>query len=328
MTSRHTQRGAAMVIAMMVVALAATIAVAVGSDYQLQLRRAQNHQTMEQAKQLLMGAEQLAMLALLADKRGDSPIDGGQDIWAQPPQPYPVDGGWMLGSVNDLQGRFNLNSLLVGLRDTQTELVTVPYTAAQQRFVKLLLSLPEMKLSRAEAIELTEAVIDWLDSDQRPTGFGGKEDDYYLGDGRSYRTADRAMVSASELRAVGGVSEELWQLLQPHVAALPLNEVGINVNMLTAPVLASLTPGDEPLALDSARAWVEELRAEPLEDIQLFVSDARWESPLPPEGLQLSSDFFLFNGQVKLGDSVLEMVSVVYRQNEQLSVIQRALGAL
>jgi general secretion pathway protein K len=324
----NRQRGAALIIAMMVLALAATIAVAVSSDYQLQLRRAQNHQTLEQAKQLLLGAEQLAMLALLTDSRSDSPIDGGQDIWAQPPQPYPVDGGWMLGSVVDLQGRFNLNSLLVGLRDTQTEPVAVPYTAPQQQFVKLLLVLPELKLTRAQAIEMTEAVIDWLDANQQPTGFGGKEDDYYLSDGLSYRTADHAMVSASELRAVGGVSEEMWQLLAPHVTALPMDTAGININMLTPPVLASLAPGEEPMALEAASAWVDELRSEPLEDIQLFVSDARWETPLPPEGLQLTSDFFQFNGQVKLGDSVLEMTSVIYRKNQQLSVVQRALGAL
>jgi len=325
----NRQRGAALVIAMMVLALAATLAVAVTSDYQLQLRRAQNHQTLEQAKQLLLGAEQLAMLALQTDARSEeNAIDGGQDIWAQPPQPYPVDGGWMLGSVTDLQGRFNLNSLLVGLKDTQTEQVTVPYTESQQRFVKLLLSVPELRLTRAQAIEITEAVIDWLDANQRPTGFGGKEDDYYMGEGLTYRTADRAMISASELRAVAGVNEELWQLLQPHVAALPEVEAGLNVNMLTAPVLASLAPGDEPLALETAMLWVDELRAEPIEDLQIFVTDARWESPLQPEGLQLTSDFYQFSGQVKLGSSVLEMASVMYRKNEQPIVIQRALGAL
>lgn len=324
----NKQCGAALVIAMMVLALAATIAVAVSSDYQLQLRRAQNHQTLEQAKHLLLGAEQLAMLALFADSRSDSPIDGGQDIWAQPPQPYPVDGGWMLGSVGDLQGRFNLNSLLVGLRDSQTEPVSVPYTPAQRHFVKLLLSLPELKLTRPQAIEMTEAVIDWLDANQQPTGFGGKEDDYYLSEGQRYRTADHAMVSPSELRAVGGFTNELWQLLQPHVSALPINDTGLNVNMLTAPVLAALAPGDEPLALDSAQAWVDELRMAPLQDIQLFVTDARWETPLPAEGLQLTSDFFIFSGQVKLGDSVLEMTSVLHRNNQQLSVVQRALGAL
>jgi general secretion pathway protein K len=322
------QRGAALIIAMMVVALAATIAVAISGEHLLQMRRAQNHQVLEQGKQLLLGAEQLAMLALFTDSQGDSEIDGGQDIWAQPPQRYPVDGGWMLGGIEDLQGRFNINSLLIGLRNGDTDNVAVPYTVPQQRFVKLLLSLPELRMSREDAIALTEGVIDWLDSNQRPTGFGGKEDDYYMGEGLSYRTADRAMVSTSELRAVGGVSDELYQLLAPHIAALPVYDTALNVNMLTPVILASLRPGDEPLPLATAREWVEELRKQPLNDIQMFVGDARWESPIPVEGLELKSSFFLFGGQVKLGDSVLEMESMLYRQNGKARVVQRALGTL
>lgn len=324
----NRQRGAALIIAMMVVALSAAVAVAVSSEHMLQMRRSENHQVLEQSKQLLLGAEQLAMLALYTDSQSDSDIDGGQDIWAQPPQPYPVDGGWMIGEILDLQGRFNINSLLIGLRNSETESVTVPYTVAQKRFVKLLMSLPEFRMSREEAVALTEGVIDWLDSNQRPTGFGGKEDDYYMAEGLTYRAADHAMVSPSELRAVGGFSDELWQVLSPHIAALPQYETALNVNMLTPVMLASLTPGEEPLPLESAREWVEELRQQPINDLQLFVGDARWDTPLAADGLQLQSHFFLFSGQVKLGTSVLEMESMLYRQSSKPSVVQRAFGEL
>jgi general secretion pathway protein K len=320
------QRGAALVLALLIVALVSAIAVGMGSDYQIQLRRASNHQLLNQAKHYLLGGEQLAMLALRTDLEQDADIDGYSDVWAQQAQPYPVKGGWLYGQVSDLQGRFNLNSLLVGL--TADGQQAVPYTEAQQRFVNLIQAFPQLPITRAEAIEITEAVIDWLDNNQDPTGFGGKEDSYYARENLSYRTADAPMASPSELRAVGGMSDQLWQLLEPHVSVWPSNPQTININTLSAPVLAALNPAEQPLDQEIARLWVEELQAQPVTDLSVFVQDARWASPLTQQGLALKSEFFRYDGQVKLGDSMMEMHSVLHRSSKEITVIRRALGGL
>jgi len=323
--SKH-QTGAALILAMLIVALVSAVAVAMGGDYQLQLRRASNHQLLSQARHYLLGGEQLAMLALKTDAEQDSDLDGLTDIWAQQAQPYPVDGGWLYGRVTDLQGRFNINSLLVGLSlDGQQP---VPYTDAQRRFVNLLRSFEQLPLSRPEAIEMTEAVIDWLDNNQDPTGFGGKEDSYYVRENVTYRVADAPMVSPSELRAVGGMSDELWQLLQPHVSVWPMDAKALNINTLSAHVLASLNPGEQPLEMEVAQAWVEELQAQPIDDLTIFIQDARWASPLAQEGLALKSEYFRYDGQVSLGESKMEMHSVLHRSGTEIAVIRRALGGL
>lgn len=322
----NPQRGAALVLAMLIVALVSAIAVAIGSDYQIQLRRASNHQLLSQAKHYLLGGEQLAMLALRTDLEQDADVDGYNDVWAQQSQPYPVTGGWLYGQVTDLQGRFNINSLLFGLSTDGQQ--AVPYTDAQRRFVNLLQAFPQLPISRTEAIEITEALIDWLDNNQDPTGFGGKEDSFYARENLTYRTADGPMVSPSELRAVGGISDQLWQLLQPHISVWPIDSQSININTLSAPVLAALNPAEQPLDFEVAQRWVEELRAQPVMDLNIFIQDARWSSPLQEQGLALKSEFFRYDGQVKLADSMMEMHSVLHRSNKTIVVIRRALGGL
>ena len=88
-------------------------------------------------------------------------------MWAQPQAPYPLDGiGFLRGDIYDLQGRFNINGLVevvnqardpntplgaaptdVGERDGETQ----PLNAKQPVLLRLLLSIEEAELSRAEA---------------------------------------------------------------------------------------------------------------------------------------------------------------------------------
>ncbi len=110
------QRGAALVVAMLVFALCAALIVAMKSEFTRFYQRGANLFLAEQSYAYLRGAEDLAILALLADydldQSGEQPRDDLGEIWAQPPAPYALDeGGWLVGSLTDLQGRFNLNAL-------------------------------------------------------------------------------------------------------------------------------------------------------------------------------------------------------------------------
>src|SRR6056297_2461433 len=110
------QRGAALIVALLVFAVCAALVVAMRSDFQRYFQRNANLLLSEQISAYLRGAEQLATVALLVDsdrdKVAERPRDDLTEIWAQPAQPYALDGGgWMRGSLEDLQGRFNLNTL-------------------------------------------------------------------------------------------------------------------------------------------------------------------------------------------------------------------------
>ena len=111
------QRGAALIIAMLVFALSATLLVALQREFSLALQRGTNQLFSEQAWAYLIGAEELAKLALqadhLLDARSATAADHLGELWAQPATPYPLDaGGWMTGQLTDLQGRINLNMLV------------------------------------------------------------------------------------------------------------------------------------------------------------------------------------------------------------------------
>ena len=113
----RSQQGAALIIAMLVFALSATLLVALQREFSLALQRGTNQLVSEQAWAYLIGAEELAKLALQADNlldaRSATAADHLGELWAQPATPYPLDaGGWMTGQLTDLQGRINLNMLV------------------------------------------------------------------------------------------------------------------------------------------------------------------------------------------------------------------------
>ena len=117
LNASRSQRGAALIIAMLVFALSATLLVALQREFSLALQRGTNQLFSEQAWAYLIGAEELAKLALqadhLLDARSATAADHLGELWAQPATPYPLDaGGWMTGQLTDLQGRINLNMLV------------------------------------------------------------------------------------------------------------------------------------------------------------------------------------------------------------------------
>ncbi|MDA9798278.1 type II secretion system minor pseudopilin GspK [Luminiphilus sp.] len=117
LNASRSQRGAALIIAMLVFALSATLLVALQREFFLALQRGTNQLFSEQAWAYLIGAEELAKLALqadhLLDARSATAADHLGELWAQPATPYPLDaGGWMTGQLTDLQGRINLNMLV------------------------------------------------------------------------------------------------------------------------------------------------------------------------------------------------------------------------
>ena len=115
------QRGVAAVTAMLVVTIAAMLAVELVWDLTLDVRRTEALLLRDQAIQVALGAEGWVGDILRQDKEDDqsdgTATDHLQEIWAQDIPPLPVEGesieaGTVDGSLEDLQGRFNLNNLL------------------------------------------------------------------------------------------------------------------------------------------------------------------------------------------------------------------------
>lgn len=232
------ERGAALLTVLLLVAVIAVMAATALERLRLSTRLAANAVALDAARGYAYAAETLAttrVTALLRQAGDRVTLDGG---WSGRPFGLPIPGGTATARVVDGGNCLNLNALVSRLPDGTS--VANPLAVAQ--FARLLRLL---RLSGGEGI--AAATADWIDGDDAALP-GGAEDDSY----RGYRTAGTAMADASELRAVRGVSADVYRAVRPWVCTLPTAERSvININTLLpqqAVLLAMLLPDTSGVA--------------------------------------------------------------------------------
>jgi len=231
------EQGAALITVLLLVAVMSVLAVALLDDIRFGIRRAVNAGENGQAQWYALGAEALARARIGQLTRGEGPtrLTGN---WPERTFAYPLDNGAMELRLADGGACFNLNSVVEGAG----EMLRRSERGAAQ-FTTLLLALG---LAESEAATLTAALVDWMDSDVL-RGPGGAEDEAYAAPPIARRTAGTLMAEASELRALHGMNEDLYQRLRPFVCALPTTEPSrINANTLPrdrAVLLTAVTDG-------------------------------------------------------------------------------------
>jgi len=107
------QRGTAVIIAMLVLALAVAGAAAMLERQDLDARALQSQRDYEQARWLLRGGMHWARSILAEDARAGA-TDHRRELWASGLPPTDVQLGSLAGEIRDEQGLFNLNNLLRG----------------------------------------------------------------------------------------------------------------------------------------------------------------------------------------------------------------------
>ncbi len=229
-------RGVALMTALIVVAIATAIAAAIFFDTGLVLRRSEGASGQERALLLAGGAEVLAARILGEElDTGNAPIHPGQR-WANPLGPIEVeDAGVLQGQLVDLQGRFNLNSLID--KDGRIDPI------ALEIFERLL------RVLQIEPVWAPK-FADWIDADDLPSS-GGAEDDAYTSLRPGYRPPNRPVTSISELLLLPGFDAERFGRLAPHVAALP-RDASINLCSATPALLDALADERQWLGAEEA----------------------------------------------------------------------------
>ena len=339
LSQRRTEAGAALVVAMLVFAICAALIVAMQREFTLFYQRGANSLQAEQGYAYLRGAEELASLALVldydTDKQRDVPRDDLEEIWAQAATPYALDeGGWLMGSLEDLQGRLNLNGLAGsgGGQGSGQGQASERFTPAQAQFIRLLQTLEEPVVSEQEAIAITRSIADWIDADGN-TSPDGAEDDYYFSQTPAYRAANRPMSSVSELRAIANVSAELYAVLAPLVTVWPQTAQPLNIHTAKVQVLRSINADDslEPLAESDAQALAEQREESGFLDKAEFLAHPAFaDKPMDKvaELLGESSAYFLLSARVEIADRELQLYSVLQRQQRRVESLVRASGSL
>ncbi len=250
LAARRKQRGVALIIALILVALATILATKLSFDGWLERRRTIGVLAAEQALQFGMGAEALAadVLTQSTGTAQNQQVTLAQP-WAQPTQPLPItpennpEGepiGTLQGALEDMQGRFNLNNL--GHITTTGGVTTGGVTTSTldpeplKQFQRLLVSV---------GLEPKWAGIarDWITATDQPSSPDGAKDAIYTSQTPPYRTGEWPMTSASELMNLPGFGADRYRKIAPFVTALPLANSRINICTAPAVVLESLADG-------------------------------------------------------------------------------------
>jgi general secretion pathway protein K len=290
--TRRNQQGLALITAVLVVAIVATVATTLALGEQVWFRQAQNMNNRAQAESLRRGALNYAAILLARD---DAKIDHLDELWAKPLPPLPVEDGMLAFAVYDAQGRFNLNNLV---RSGQ------PSPADIAMFQRLLTAL---------GIDpgLSEALRDWLDPDSTVSP-GGAEDIEYLSLPQPYRSANQPLQSVDELRLVKGFTAKAVEKLRPYVTALPVPTM-VNVNTAPDQVLAALFTN---LPASALQPVLDSRVTQPFADAAQFI--ARLPSGTPPPQANLygiNTGYFLVTIDIRYGrlqrrtEALIERVS-------------------
>lgn len=280
MCSRNPQRGVALITVLLIVFLVAVISAGLVTQMNIAAHRSSNLWLDDQAWWYTIGVENWITTILQLDAE-NSEIDALSEAWAQPVDYLPIEGGALQGRIIDLQGRFNLNSLANGDQ------------AVMERFQRLIEVAAETDVLTAGTI--AQAARDWVDPDQEVTLPYGAEDNYYLGLDPAYRAANQLMSSPSELLLVSGMTSELYEVLEPHITALPSN-TPINVNTATLANIVALAEGITPA---QAQTLVEKRLELPWENVTAFLQeDALAGKGIPEQGLSVTTSYFQAIGTI------------------------------
>lgn len=304
------QKGVALISALLVVALATTVAVKLAADLQLEMRRTANLVTRDQAWEYLLGGEQFVTYLI------DQAIKQNRlNELLEQESTLPVDGGFISGKVSDLQGKFNLNNLLAA-DDNQTS------DQGYEQLSQLLVSI---------GIEpgLADAIRDWVDADHDPFSGNSAEDNYYLGLEVPYRSANRALESLSELALIRGyaeIDEKKRPELLNEIATLPPGSK-INVNSASEHVLTAI--GFDKDSITTILARRETDGAGPYENINDLKQLKQFEEEeLDTGNLSVTTEYFLLKAKAQIGRARLQLYSIIHRDEKgAMRIIARSLGA-
>lgn len=261
---------------LLLVAVMAAVSVVALEKLSLSTHLAANGQAIDQARAYAWGAEALAAMRIadLTDRqRGKTTLMGG---WNGKTFAIPVPGGVTRARLRDGGNCFNLNSVAEGMQ--ATDLRARPLGMAQ--FVALM---KVVGVGEPQARRVSASLADWIDGDGVP-GPDGAEDAEYGQEATPYRPANTLLAEPSELRAVAGVTPDIYARVRPWVCALPSTEMSpINVNTLApeqAPLLMMLLP--DQLNRDLARQIIAARPPEGWDDMSSFWKMPALQALVPP----------------------------------------------
>lgn len=295
MRTPRAQRGTALLLALVIVALIATLAAGMVAQQQRAVAVEAAERARAQAAWVLLGALDWARLVLREDARTGNVDDLGEP-WAVPlaearlstflaadrAAPSADDGpeAFLSGQVQDLQARFNLQNL-IGEDNGKVD---------------------EKELAAFERLCRIVGLPDGL-ADRIASGLAGATLE---------SSADAPLLPNTFDQLVWlGVEPAQLELLRPFAVLLPAR-TPVNVNTASREVLAAAIDG---LDLGGAERLVQRRMRTPYKTLEEFRKDLPEALPTLPDGrIDVKTRFFEVTGRLRLDERLFEERSVVERR--------------
>jgi general secretion pathway protein K len=344
--SGSTEKGAAIITALLVVALAAILVSGILWRQEVQIRRIENQRLMTQAQWVARGALDWTRLILRSEADTSAGITYLGGVWAVPIERTRLseflgqsDKGaeqqsaqtYLSGSIEDAQAKFNLRNL-VSIPAPGLLQVNVQQVQAFQRLLSMLGL--DGELAKKAALQMraslrqsaTRFQANTLNSMGMAAGLqpgqlagavgGNSTDEPGLADSDDNANANAAplqMTSVDSLLNVPGFTPEMVTRLRPFVTVLP-TPTPANMNTASPEVVAAVVPG---MSLSSAQAFVsrrETVFFRNIGDVQLALTASGVPAGLVDASLMdVTTSYFLIHGRVQYERAELDRTTLVYR---------------
>lgn len=342
-----TQRGAALISALLVVALAAILVSSMLWRQQVQVRRIENQRLLAQAQWVARGALDWTRMILRSEGDTSPTITYLGGIWAVPIAKTNLadflgkigaadadagSGTYLSGSIEDAQAKFNLRNLI-----SSTAPGVLQLNAAQIQAFQRLLSRFGMdtQLAKRTATHMRAALRqsatrfqmaalpgtgntpvmppasgDASDSDAA----GGKFTDEpgLAGDANGQAAPPLMPTSVDSLLDVRGFTPAMVEQLRPFVTVLPTT-TAVNMNTAPAEVIAAVVPG---MALPSAQAFVARRQTvffHNTGDLSLALRGAGMPTTIDTTQFDVTTSYFVVHGHITHDRAEVNRTTLIYR---------------
>lgn len=244
---RHQQRGAALVVVLLLVATLSFILLSITSIVTASVNRSASDRTRAEMLWRALAAEHIAE-AIIEKYLETSPTKMAPNegvFGAQIELPFANGKGAII--FNDATRCFDVNTLAPGGAANQANV---------DNFVTLLESIG---LGGGEARKAAEVIADFIDSDFQTQG-QGVEDNFYTALPTPFRTAGGPLASISEVRAMDGFNRNLYRRIRPYLCAGEAASGKVNFNFLTedhAPLVYAMQGSPWTIPLDDIKAAIK-----------------------------------------------------------------------
>ncbi|MFM0189294.1 type II secretion system minor pseudopilin GspK [Paraburkholderia nemoris] len=340
--AQATQRGAAIISALLVVALSAILVSGMLWRQQVQIRRIENQRLLSQAQWVARGALDWTRLILRSEGDTSAGITYLGGLWGVPIAKTRLsdflgqigevraDQGqatYLSGSIEDAQAKFNLRNLVSSPAPGVMQINTEQIGAYQRLLVSLGVNSQlakntalQMRASLGQSATRFQTVTSTTGTPAAPISTGGGAtsgsftDKPGMEDGDdNAAVAPLQMTSVDSLLDIPGYTPEMVARLRPFVTVLPTVSA-VNMNTASAEVIAAIVPG---MNLSAAQAFVARRQTvffHNVSDVQLALSGAGVpQVGIDPSEMDVNTNYFLIHGRVQHERAEVDRTTLVYR---------------